>query len=57
MLKKLRRPDLKCSIVAGIAGQLERRVSFRRAMKQAMQRSLKAGAKGIKLLFPVDLGS
>jgi small subunit ribosomal protein S3 len=29
--------------------QLERRVSFRRAMKQAMQRAMRAGAKGIKV--------
>ncbi len=35
-------------IAENIAGQLERRISYRRAMKQAMQRSMRAGAKGIK---------
>ena len=37
-------------IAENIAGQLERRISFRRAMKQAMQRTMRAGAKGIKTL-------
>src|SRR5690606_30858162 len=35
---------------------LERRVSFRRAMKQAMQRSMRAGAKGIKVMVSGRLG-
>ena len=43
-------------VAENIAGQLERRVSFRRAMKQAMQRSLKAGAKGIKTAVSGRLG-
>ena len=41
--------DLDAQLVAeNICNQLERRISFRRAMKQAMQKSLKAGALGIK---------
>ncbi|MDD2413912.1 MAG: 30S ribosomal protein S3 [Eubacteriaceae bacterium] len=41
--------DLDAQLIAeNIAGQLERRISFRRAMKQSMQRTMRAGAKGIK---------
>lgn len=56
-VEEVKRPDLSAQLVAeNIAGQLERRVSFRRAMKQAMQRSLKAGAKGIKTAVSGRLG-
>ena len=42
-------PDLNAQLVAeSIAGQLERRISFRRAMKQAIGRTMRLGAKGIK---------
>lgn len=48
-ITEIRTPDLDAVLVAeSIAQQLERRVSFRRAMKQAIQRSMRAGAKGIK---------
>ena len=41
--------DLDAQLVAeNISGQLERRISFRRAMKQCMQKTMKAGALGIK---------
>ena len=41
--------DIDAQLVAeNIAGQLERRISFRRAMKQCMQKSMKSGALGIK---------
>ena len=43
-------------VVENIAGQLERRISFRRAMKQCMQKSLKAGALGIKTSVSGRLG-
>ena len=44
-------PDTDAQLVSeNIAAQLERRISFRRAMKQTMSRSLKAGAKGIKVM-------
>lgn len=46
---EIKNPDRDAQLIAdGIAAQLERRVSFRRAMKFAMQRAEKAGAKGIK---------
>jgi small subunit ribosomal protein S3 len=44
-------PDTDAQLVSeNIAAQLERRISFRRAMKQTMSRSRKAGAKGIKVM-------
>ncbi|NLO82021.1 MAG: 30S ribosomal protein S3 [Clostridiales bacterium] len=50
-------PDLDAQLVAeNIAAQLERRISFRRAMKQAMSRTMKAGAKGIKTMVSGRLG-
>ena len=43
--------DMDAQLIAeNIAGQLERRISFRRAMKQCMQRTMRAGAKGIKTM-------
>ena len=49
-IKEVKRPDLDASLVAqSIALQLEKRVSFRRAMKQAMSRVMRAGAKGCKV--------
>lgn len=48
-VEEIKRPDLNAQLVAeNIAASLERRISFRRAMKQAIQRSMRAGAKGIK---------
>lgn len=50
-IKEIKNPDIDAVLIAeGIAGQLEKRVHFRRAMKQAMQRATKAGAKGIKTM-------
>ena len=50
-IKEVKRPDLDAELVAeSIALQLEKRVSFRRAMKQAMQRVMKAGAVGCKIM-------
>ena len=49
--------DLDAQLVAeNIAGQLERRISFRRAMKQCMQKTMKAGALGIKTAVSGRLG-
>lgn len=49
-IKEVKRPDLDAMIVAqSVAAQLEKRVSFRRAMKQAMSRVMRAGAKGCKI--------
>lgn len=47
---EVKQPDSDAQLVSlGIAGQLERRVSFRRAMKKAMQQAMKAGAKGVRV--------
>ena len=54
---EIKQPDLDAQICAeNIASQLERRVSFRRAMKQVMTRTMKAGAKGIKTACAGRLG-
>ena len=46
---EVRSPDMNAQLVAeNIAAQLEKRISFRRAMKQAIQRATRLGAKGIK---------
>jgi small subunit ribosomal protein S3 len=46
---EVKQPDINAQLVAeNIAAQLERRISFRRAMKQVMSRSMKLGVKGIK---------
>ncbi|MGX4687237.1 30S ribosomal protein S3 [Vagococcus sp. JNUCC 83] len=48
---EIKKPDLDAKLVAeGIARQLENRVAFRRAQKQAIQRTMRSGAKGIKTL-------
>ena len=47
---EVRSPDLNAQLVAeNIASQLERRISFRRAMKQSIARAMRLGAKGIKV--------
>jgi small subunit ribosomal protein S3 len=56
-IREVRRAELDAQLTAeSIAQALERRVSFRRAMKQAMGRTMKAGAKGIKVLVSGRLG-
>ena len=56
-IKEIKRPDRDAQLVAeNIALQLENRVSFRRAMKSTMQRTMKAGAKGIKTSVSGRLG-
>ncbi|WP_037585318.1 30S ribosomal protein S3 [Stenoxybacter acetivorans] len=50
-IEEIRKPELDSQIIAdNIAGQLEKRVMFRRAMKRAMQNAMRAGAKGIKIM-------
>lgn len=54
---EIKNPDAEAQLVAeNIAQQLEKRISFRRAMKQSIQRSMKAGAKGIKASVAGRLG-
>ena len=56
-IKESKRPDRDAQLVAeSIAQQLENRASFRRALKQAMQRTMKAGALGIKTAVSGRLG-
>ena len=48
-IKEVKKPDLDAQLVAeNIAQQLENRISFRRAMKSVMQRTMRSGAEGIK---------
>ena len=54
---EVRQPDLNAQLVAeNIAGQLERRIGFRRAMKQCIGRTMRMGAKGIKVNLSGRLG-
>ena len=54
---EIRSPDLNAQLVAeNIAAQLEKRISFRRAMKKAMQQATRLGAKGIKCTCSGRLG-
>jgi small subunit ribosomal protein S3 len=56
-IEEVRKPDLDAKLVAqNVAGQLERRVMFRRAMKRAVQNAMRAGAKGIKISLAGRLG-
>ena len=56
-IKEVKRPDADAQLVAeNIAQQLENRVSFRRAMKSTMGRTMKSGAKGIKTAVAGRLG-
>lgn len=50
-ISEVKKPDADAVLVAeGIAAQIEKRVSFRRAMKQAISRSMRSGIKGIKVM-------
>jgi len=56
-ISEVRKPELDAQLVAeSIASQLERRVMFRRAMKRAVQNSMRVGAKGIKVQVSGRLG-
>jgi len=56
-IQEIQRPELDAQLVAeSIAGQLERRVSFRRAMKKAMESAFRFGAKGVKIMVAGRLG-
>ena len=56
-VKEVKRPDKDAQLVAeNIAQQLENRISFRRAMKSCMQRTMRAGALGIKTSVSGRLG-
>ncbi len=54
---EIRKPEIDARLVAeGVANQLERRVSFRRAMKRAVQSALRLGAQGIRINVAGRLG-
>jgi small subunit ribosomal protein S3 len=56
-IREIRQPELDAVLVASnIAQQLSRRIAFRKAMKQAVQRTMKAGAKGVKIAVSGRLG-
>ena len=56
-VQEIRQPELNAYLVArNIADQLERRVAFRRAMRQALSRAMQAGAQGIKIVSSGRLG-
>lgn len=56
-IEEIRKPDLDAKLVAqNIAGQLERRVMFRRAMKRVVQNAMRSGAEGIKVQVGGRLG-
>ena len=56
-IEEVRKPDLDARLVAqNVAGQLERRVMFRRAMKRAVQNAMRQGAEGIKVQVGGRLG-
>jgi small subunit ribosomal protein S3 len=56
-IHEIRNPEVEAILVArSIAEQLEKRVAFRRAMKQAVQKAMRGGAKGIKIVAGGRLG-
>jgi small subunit ribosomal protein S3 len=56
-IKEIRQPELDAYLVAiNISQQLSRRIAFKKAMKQSIQRSMKAGAKGVKIMVAGRLG-
>jgi small subunit ribosomal protein S3 len=56
-VKEIRQPELDAGLVAAnISQQLARRIAFKKAMKQAVQRTMKAGAKGVKIAVAGRLG-
>lgn len=51
-IEEIRKPDMEAKLVAeSIAGQLERRIMFRRAMKRAVQTTMRQGAQGVKVVL------
>jgi len=56
-IREIRQPELDAYLVArSVAEQMERRVAYRRAMKQAIFRTMQAGAKGMRILCAGRLG-
>ena len=56
-IQEIQRPELDAQLLSeNIAGQLQRRVAFRRAMRKAMESSFRFGAKGVKIMVSGRLG-
>ena len=56
-IKEVRKPEVEAKLVAeNIASQLEKRISFRRAMNKAVQSAIRLGAKGVKVVCSGRLG-
>tara|TARA_B100000575_G_scaffold293329_1_gene304348 strand:+ start:5105 stop:5782 length:678 start_codon:yes stop_codon:yes gene_type:complete len=56
-IKEVRKPEVEAKLVAeNISTQLEKRISFRRAMKKAVQSAMRLGAKGVKVVCSGRLG-
>ncbi len=56
-IKEIRKPEVESKLVAeNIASQLEKRISFRRAMKKAVQSAMRLGARGVKVVCSGRLG-
>ncbi len=56
-IQEIQRPELDAQLVAeNLAGQLQRRIAFRRAMKKSMESAFRFGAKGIKIMISGRLG-
>lgn len=56
-IEEVKRPELRAKIVAdNVAGQLERRISYRRAVRGALDAAMQSGAKGIKIQVAGRLG-
>jgi small subunit ribosomal protein S3 len=56
-VQEIRQPELDAFLVArSVAEQLERRIAYRRAIRQAVSRTIQAGAKGVKILIAGRLG-
>jgi len=56
-IQEIKRPELDAKLVAeNVAGQLEKRIAFRRAIKQAILRTMRSGAQGVKVRVKGRLG-
>jgi small subunit ribosomal protein S3 len=56
-VQEISQPELDAQLVAeNVAGQIERRIAFKRAVRQAVQRSMRMGARGIRVLLGGRLG-
>jgi len=56
-VQEIRQPELDAHLVAeNVASQLERRIAFKRAVRQGVQRSMRMGAKGVRVLLSGRLG-